>query len=681
VTTKRKLLLGGSAALLLTLPWWGGYLLRPIACGNAGARLGHKVSAQSAYVGWMKLVMSGVDIEGIGHVDHLAVGPGEIEVDHPVLTMTREDVDRLRGKRQSADTAAAGGGSSGSTLRHLSVTSGELTLTDKSLGLRAHIAKFTCDLHGRAGSATLENLEATQQQVGSGVKVQKVSLLLDGSTLPTVSIEGGEVAIWKDLRLTGINGKVLPTLSISGGYGGVPGKLWEADGTFDLESRRADVNVDAKKFTLDKLAPLLKTSDRLVVLHPEKATVAGRLDISAREGRIGFEGQLKITGLDVGSLALSKQAVRDLSVTAFLAGAMWPAERRIEIENAAIEHAGVQAILTGSLDGSGPRPKLEARLQVPQVPCMRALAAFPRPLVPNIADFKLKGEFAMDISTKIDWNDLASLELGGKVGIDGCKVLEAPKEADAKRLMGAFDRRVEIEPGHELDYAIGPTNPDWTPYSEISPHIVNSLMTTEDNGFFKHRGFIAREFRSALVQNLDRGYFRLGASSISMQMTRNVLLSREKTLARKFQELFLTWYLEQNLPKERIMEIYLNVIEFGPGIYGVGRAMRHYFGHPPKEATPREAAFFSSILPNPKRRYIHYCHGQPNERWEAYLDRIVKKNHERKRLTDEEFQQGMTRPLMFDRKEAMPEKACVDMVKRLSAPPDAETDLMDAFSG
>src|SRR5262249_30023415 len=162
-----------------------------------------------------------------------------------------------------------------------------------------------------------------------------------------VSVEGGEVVILKDLRLTGIAGSILPTLSVSGGYGGVPGKLWEADGTFDLAARRADVNVDAKKFTLDKLAPLLKTSDSIVVLHPEKATVAGRLDVSARGDRIGFEGQLKITGLDIGSLALSKQAVRDLSVTAFLGGAMFPNERKIEIQNAAVEHAGVQAIFTG----------------------------------------------------------------------------------------------------------------------------------------------------------------------------------------------------------------------------------------------------------------------------------------------------------------------------------------------
>ena len=130
-------------------------------------------------------------------------------------------------------------------------------------------------------------------------------------------------------------------------------------------------------------------------------------------------------------------------------------------------------------------------------------------------------------------------------------------------------------------FMVGPENPDFTPYAEISPHVVKAFLTTEDAGFFRHRGFIPSQFRKALARNLKRGGFRLGASTISMQMVKNVLLSHEKTLSRKLQELFLVWYLEQELSKERIMEIYLNAIEFGPGIYGIGAAARHYFGKQP----------------------------------------------------------------------------------------------------
>jgi len=173
----------------------------------------------------------------------------------------------------------------------------------------------------------------------------------------------------------------------------------------------------------------------------------------------------------------------------------------------------------------------------------------------------------------------------------------------------------------------------------------------------------------------------LGASSITMQMTKNVLLTREKTLSRKLQELFLVWYIEQNLSKERILEIYFNAIEFGPRIYGIGAATRHYFGKKPSELTPLEAAFFSSILPSPKRRYIQFCHGAPDAKWDKYIHRIMAKSHERGRLTDEEYGEYATQTLTFDRKEAtFTEKQCLDWVKAMAPKPEPEAppDMEDA---
>ena len=168
-----------------------------------------------------------------------------------------------------------------------------------------------------------------------------------------------------------------------------------------------------------------------------------------------------------------------------------------------------------------------------------------------------------------------------------------------------------------------------------------------------------------------------------MQMVKNVLLSQEKTLSRKLQELFLVWYLEQELPKERILELYFNAIEFGPRIYGIGRAAQHYFGKRPSELTPLEAAFFSSILPSPKRRYIQYCHGAPLPPWDRYVRRILAKVHERGRITDEEYATAQAQKLVFDRGEAtMTERQCLDWVKKITARPEPEApppdDTLDA---
>jgi hypothetical protein len=307
--------------------------------------------------------------------------------------------------------------------------------------------------------------------------------------------------------------------------------------------------------------------------------------------------------------------------------------------------------------------------------------------VPHLQGFVLTGNFTADVGAKIDFADLDALALTGKVGIDGCKVVKAPPEVlalDGKQ-QGQQSIVVNVEvpkkpgapPSDEPDtmsVIIGPDNPDFVPYEEISPYLVGSIMTTEDNGFFKHRGWVSSEFKSALRRNLQRGGFRLGASSITMQMTKNVLLTREKTLSRKLQELFLVWYIEQNLSKERILELYFNAVEFGPRIYGIGAATRHYFGKKPSELTPLEAAWFSSIMPNPKRRYVQYCHGAPLPQWDKYLHRIMAKTHERGRLTDDEYAAYAPQTLKFDRKEAtFTEKQCLEWVKTMSPKQEPET--------
>jgi hypothetical protein len=319
------------------------------------------------------------------------------------------------------------------------------------------------------------------------------------------------------------------------------------------------------------------------------------------------------------------------------------------------------------------------------------LASLPPALVPRLQGFVMQGTFGAELATRIDYADLEALELKGKIGIDGCKVQKAPPgvEALVKNESMALSVEVPVAAGSKgpdetelMDFIVGPENPDFVPYEEISPYLVASILTTEDNGFFKHRGWVSSEFRNALKRNLARGGFRGGASSITMQMVKNVLLSQEKTLSRKLQELFLVWYLEQEVPKERILELYFNAIEFGPRLYGIGRATQHYFGKPPSQLTPLEAAFFSSILPSPKRRYIQYCHGAPLPVWDKYLHRILAKVHERGRISDEDYATAQPQKLVFTKHEGgLNERQCLEWVKKMTARPEpevpAEADALD----
>ena len=155
-----------------------------------------------------------------------------------------------------------------------------------------------------------------------------------------------------------------------------------------------------------------------------------------------------------------------------------------------------------------------------------------------------------------------------------------------------------------------------------------------------------------------------GASSITMQMVKNVLLYREKTLARKLQELFLTWHVENTLTKDRILEIYLNVIEYGPGLYGIGPAAYHFFGKKAKDLTPTEAAFFSTILPAPKERYKQYCAGTLTRWTEGKIERILQIMLKRERLTQAEYDTAIATPLLFSKDGMESEDDCMKRVKK-----------------
>jgi membrane peptidoglycan carboxypeptidase len=283
---------------------------------------------------------------------------------------------------------------------------------------------------------------------------------------------------------------------------------------------------------------------------------------------------------------------------------------------------------------------------IPPVDCQAVLAAIPPEMAPYLAGYQLKGTFSTDLALNIDWANLEATKFGGAVGFRDCKVVQRPSDSPA-RLNGDFEHYVETEKGEWISFDVGPDNPEFVPIGEISPHLVKSIMSTEDSAFYSHHGFIPSEFRSALVHNLKAGRFRYGASSITMQMVKNVLLYRKKTLARKLQELFLTWDVENVLKKDRIMEIYLNVIEYGPGLYGIGPAAQHYFGKSAKELTPTEAAFFSSILPAPKQRYKQYCEGTLSRWTEGKIARILNIMLKRKRLTQEEYDAAVATPLVF----------------------------------
>ena len=142
----------------------------------------------------------------------------------------------------------------------------------------------------------------------------------------------------------------------------------------------------------------------------------------------------------------------------------------------------------------------------------------------------------------------------------------------------------------------------FTPYAAVSPHIKRAVLVAEDINFFSHRGFDWGEIQSAVEEALDdKKEAARGASTITQQLAKNLWLSPSRNPLRKVKEAILTWQLERSLSKRRIFELYLNVIELGPGIYGVGPAAERYFGKPAADLDEDEAARLAASLPRPSQ--------------------------------------------------------------------------------
>ncbi len=137
----------------------------------------------------------------------------------------------------------------------------------------------------------------------------------------------------------------------------------------------------------------------------------------------------------------------------------------------------------------------------------------------------------------------------------------------------------------------------WVPYERISDHLKRAVLVAEDIDFFSHRGFAVEEMKTALRATVSQGEPLRGASTLSQQLVKNLWLSPSRNPWRKVKEALLTRQLERMLSKRRILELYLNVVEFGPGIYGAEAAARRYFARPASRLTERQAAALAAGLP------------------------------------------------------------------------------------
>jgi hypothetical protein len=218
--------------------------------------------------------------------------------------------------------------------------------------------------------------------------------------------------------------------------------------------------------------------------------------------------------------------------------------------------------------------------------------------------------------------------------------------AAISRLRGDFVFRSDDGrgPQHPIDVSL--SSPDFIALRDVPPLFVRTLLISEDAGFYGHRGIDLRELPSALLTNWARGGAARGASTITQQLAKNLFLSRDKEVGRKLQELAITFLLESALGKDRILEIYLNIIEWGPDLRGLKPAAHHYFGCEPQALTPAQMAFLVAIIPGPIKYQRSFARGTPGPGLRLLIDNLLAKLRSVDAIGEEEYQRALSEPII-----------------------------------
>lgn len=227
--------------------------------------------------------------------------------------------------------------------------------------------------------------------------------------------------------------------------------------------------------------------------------------------------------------------------------------------------------------------------------------ALPRGLFQNIDGIKVEGSIAYDLDFSVNLDKPDDITFVSKIDDEDLKIVNWGganiDSLNTSFVYDAYDDTVLVR-----KFVVGPENPKFKPLAQIPYVLKTTVRNTEDPFFYKHNGFELEAFKLSIATNIKEKKFKRGASTISMQLIKNVFLNRKKTLNRKFEEILLVWLMEASgrVSKDRLFEIYLNVIEWGKNVYGITEAADYYFKKKPEELTLGESLFLSSIIPRPK---------------------------------------------------------------------------------
>jgi hypothetical protein len=329
---------------------------------------------------------------------------------------------------------------------------------------------------------------------------------------------------------------------------------------------------------------------------------------------------------------------------------------QVSMKDAVVEINGVPMLVSIALEPGEGSPKFDLRADLRTTPLLKLLRSVPgarepvftKNVAPNV-QFALSFSIAGRLRDPTTWTPKLEHRVSG-IGPKG--------EGSGLELLSSTFRYYPLtKTGRALEpRLIGPASPSWQPYSRIPYILRRCVIVSEDSSFFFHNGIELVEVQDALREGLTTGEKARGGSTITQQLVKNLFLTRDRTALRKAQEMLLTFHLESTLSKEQIFELYMNIIEWGPNIYGIKEAALHYFGKRPENLSIREMAWLATIIPSPIPSHQQfeqgYASGKQNAKIDLLLERLTKVGN----LTDVQLLEAKEAKIYFARPKKIAEQ-------------------------
>ncbi|MDR1645349.1 MAG: transglycosylase domain-containing protein [Tannerellaceae bacterium] len=281
--------------------------------------------------------------------------------------------------------------------------------------------------------------------------------------------------------------------------------------------------------------------------------------------------------------------------------------------------------------------RVRLALDTNEFPADDLFTSLPRGAFGNLEGLRVSGTLAWHVLLDVDMARVPDLVFESVVRPRNFSIVNYG-HTDLRKMSRPFLH--VIRDGNQIvrHFEVSSRNPAFRPIHTISRYLPMTIMHGEDFAFYHHRGFYPQAFHKSLVENIESGRFLRGASTLTMQVVKNVFLNADKTLARKLEEILIVWLIEDNrlTSKSRMMEVYMNIIEWGPNVYGITEAARFYFAKDPSALTLSECIFLAYIIPYPKYLRSHFNGLRPKPAYYEFFHDAVRRLLQRQAITPDE---------------------------------------------